>query len=215
MSEGERDMPGDLHPIEIAPSDVHTAPVVIFFHGRGLGPKTVSQVVSAFSGARVIAPRGTVALKRGTTWFDNERIGIAKPESVLEAEARFLPWLDSYIGGERLPWLCGFSNGGAFAGHLLIRHPRRFSGAALLSGPLVFPPWPSGVLEGRLVFYGRGDKDKVVPTEIFEASESYLAGRSGSAATLHRYVMAHDIVPEEVRDLGIWFADRVQASKSH
>lgn len=48
--------------------------------------------------------------------------------------------------------VCGFSNGGAFAGHLLMRHTDRFRGAALLSAPLVLPPWPAGVLRGKPCF---------------------------------------------------------------
>ena len=147
-------------------------------------------------------------LRRGTTWFENERIGVARRESVAAAETRFLAWYDTRFGGGPLPWLCGFSNGGAFAGHLLLRHPGLFRGAALLSAPLVLPPWPAGILRGRSVFYGRGSHDMVVPAAMFEAAEAYLAVASGGTATLSRYDIAHEIAPCEIRDLAAWFAVR-------
>lgn len=117
-----------------------TGPTVIFLHGRGQSPALVHEVVPAFMAARIVAPPGGVALRRGATWFENVSVGIAHRESVEAAENRFMAWLDRSVSTGCRPWLCGFSNGGAFAGHLLMRHPERFAGAALLSAPLILPP---------------------------------------------------------------------------
>jgi len=110
----------------------HHVEQVVFLHGRGLGPESALAVVPAFPGARLLAPEGGVELRRGRTWFENERIGVARPDSVVAAEARLLAWCQSGPLAGRIAWLCGFSNGGAFAAHLLMRHPDRFRGAALL-----------------------------------------------------------------------------------
>ena len=51
-----------------------------------------------------------------------------------------------------------------------MRHPGRFRGAALLSAPLVLPPWPAGALRGKPVFYAQGNEtDTVVGSEFYAA----------------------------------------------
>jgi phospholipase/carboxylesterase len=183
------------------------APKVVFLHGRGLGPETVLDVGRAFSTAWLLAPRGGVTLKRGHTWFLNERIGVARRESIAEATARFMGWFDSSEAGSGPAWLCGFSNGGAFAASLLLAHPDRFLGAALLSAPMVLPPWPTGGMAGKPVFYGHGmAKDTIVPREMFDAARAYLEGPSGAVATFRTYDIGHVVAEEEILDLMMWFA---------
>ncbi len=184
-------------------------PLVIFLHGRGQSPGLVRDVARAFASARILAPEGGVSLRRGTTWFENSTVGVAHRDSVDEAEARFMPWLSRTVAAPCRPWLCGFSNGGAFAGHLLTRHAERFAGAALLSAPLVLPPWKAGALQAKPVFYGRGDRDRVVPSAMFEAAEAYLADSSGSLLARHVYRCGHEIDAEEVQDVAAWFAGQI------
>jgi phospholipase/carboxylesterase len=180
---------------------------VVFLHGRGLGPETLSEVRRAFPTAWVLAPQGGVTLKRGHTWFLNERIGIARPESLAKAIVRFMRWFDSGETHSGKAWLCGFSNGGAFAASLLLAHPDRFLGAALLSAPLVLPPWPAGGLVGKPVFYAHGGvQDTVVPREMFDAARAYLVGPSGADVTSRSYDIGHVVADEEVSDLAMWFA---------
>ena len=191
-----------------APGD--GAPVVVFLHGRGQAPETAHEVAGSFETAKILAPEGGVVLRRGSTWFENESIGVARRASVERAEDRLLEWL----GGRPdtlNPWLCGFSNGGAFAGHLLMRHPTRFAGAALLSAPLVLPPWRPGALSGKPVFYGRGERDPLIPSEMYEAAETYLEDASDGAITRRRYDIAHEVGPGMVRDLAGWFRVRTDA----
>ncbi len=180
---------------------------VVFLHGRGLGPEGASGVASAFPGAMLLAPTGGVALRRGHTWFENERTGIARPDSVAAAEARLLAWCDEGPLAGRAAWLCGFSNGGALAAHVLMRHPRRFRGAALLAAPLVLPPWPDGALRGRAVFYAHGDAtDTVVGPEFYAAAEAYLQGPAGCEVRIARHAAGHEVTPAMVADLAAWFA---------
>jgi phospholipase/carboxylesterase len=180
--------------------------IVVFLHGRGLGPETVQQVAPAFDGAELLAPQGGVGLRHGHTWFENERIGVARPESVASAEARLLAWCDGAPLNGRQAWLCGFSNGGAMAAHLLMRHPRRFAGAALLSAPLVLPPWPAGALKGKPVLYAHGDAaDTIVGQDFYSEAEAYLGGPSGAELTLRRFPIAHIISDDVASVLGDWF----------
>lgn len=182
--------------------------IVIFLHGRGQEPGSASAVVYAFPGVDFMAPEGGVTLRRGRTWFLNQTIGIAREESVAAAESAFMQWSQKHDLEDRKVWLCGFSNGGAFAAHLLLKHPEQFAGAALLCAPLVLPPWPSGVLNGKPVFYAHGDEeDAVVPQSYFREAEDFLRLRSGSRLTLRRYSAGHVISTEMVTDLSQWFRD--------
>lgn len=180
---------------------------VVFLHGRALGPDNADAVAPAFPDVMLLAPVGGVALRRGHTWFENERIGVARADSVAEAEARFLRWCEEGPLRGRGAWLCGFSNGGAFAAHLLMRHPDRFRGAALLSAPLVLPPWPEGVLRGKPVLYLHGDEtDTVVGPEFYAVAEAYLTGPAGCVPTIRRFSMGHEVGPDAVDELSRWFA---------
>lgn len=182
-----------------------TGPVV-FLHGRGLGPDTIAQVAPAFDGAELIAPTGGVGLRRGHTWFENVDIGIAREDSVALAEERFLAWRTNGPLNGRPALLCGFSNGGAFAAHLLMRHPGLFTGGALLSAPLVLPPWPAGALAGKPVFYGHGRaRDTVVGQPFYAAAEAYLLGGSGCEATIRHYDIPHAIEAPMIADLTAWY----------
>jgi hypothetical protein len=88
----------------------------------------MSEVGRAFSTARVLAPEGGITLKRGHTWFLNERAGVDSPQSLPEATARVLPSFDSRETISGQAWLCGFDNSGVFAASLLLAHPGQFLG---------------------------------------------------------------------------------------
>jgi phospholipase/carboxylesterase len=110
--------------------------------------------------------------------------------------------------GSGQAWLCGFSNGGAFAASLLLAHPDRFLGAALLSAPIVLPPWPAGGMAGKSIFYAHGGSlDAVVPRAMFDAAKAYLEGPSGAFTIFKTYDIGHVVVDEEVSDLATWFVN--------
>lgn len=85
----------------------HEEDIVVYLHGRGLGPESAGVVASALPGARLLAPEGGVALRRGRTWFENERIGVARVDSVAAAEARFLAWCQDGPLAGRKAWYAG------------------------------------------------------------------------------------------------------------
>lgn len=181
---------------------------VVFLHGRGLGPESAAAVAEAFPTTDFLAPSGSVELHRGRTWFQNRGIGVAEASSVAAAEAHFFGWYEqqNLTGGP--VWLCGFSNGGAFAGHLLMQHPQRFAGAALLSAPLVLPPWPIYGLGSKPVLYAHGgSSDTIVRRELYDSAAAYLTGDSGCIPTIRCYSAGHVISPEMVADLSTWFSN--------
>lgn len=190
-----------------------SVPTVIFFHGRGLDEGTVEQVAHGFRGARILAPRGPITKHRGYTWFENERIGVADPASVQAAVLYVDAWLGRTVPQGTKPWLCGFSNGGALVGRLLLDRPERYSGGAILSGPLIDgPPWPAGRLQGMPLFYARGTQDTIVQPALFVSAECYLRDESGADVEFARFAAGHEITIPGVEALSKWFLRALTAS---
>lgn len=139
--------------------------------------------------------------------FGSRKSGSASPTRTALPQPKRGSWrgASTVRSGDHACWLCEFSNGDAFAAHLLLRHPDRFRGAALLSAPLVLPPWPAGALRGKPVFYAHGDTaDTVVDPAFYAAAEFYLAGPAECAATFCRRPIGHAVTPEVVGELGAW-----------
>lgn len=196
--------------IDLAPRDrcAGSVPTVIFFHGRGLDEGTVAQVADGFRCARILAPRGPISKRRGYTWFDNERIGVADPASAHAAVRYVEAWLDRTVPPGTKPWLCGFSNGGALVGRLLLDRPERYAGGAILSGPLIDgPPWPPEGLKGVPLLYAHGTRDTTVPPALFASAERYLRDESEATVEFALLDMGHEISALEIPALSKWFAE--------
>jgi phospholipase/carboxylesterase len=185
----------------------HTEPaLVIFLHGRGGSESDVAMVASAFPGATILAPRGPYREGPGFAWFKNRGIGVAIEESVEQALSLFHAWFTELNMPKRHVILCGFSNGAAMAGAIILSYPDIYEGAAILSGPLVLgPPWPDGRLKGKKIFFARGLFDEVIPDFMFENSENYLSAGSGAETVLMTYKAAHEISKQQIIDVSFWF----------
>ncbi len=171
----------------------------------------MAPLAGAFGGATVLAPRRPLRQGAGYGWFENRGIGRAVPESVTEGIAAVDAWCREQVAPGCRIWLCGFSNGAAMAGALLLDRPARYAGAALLNGPLVLgppwgPPWPEGRLAGKPVFLAAGLFDPVIPPDMMNATREYLATGSGAVFSGHSYGVAHEIAIGAVDDLRVWFA---------
>ena len=118
-------------------------------------------------------------------------------------------WLAAEARAARGVWLAGFSGGALLAGALALRAPQRYAGVALLHGTLPFgagcDPAPDQ-LAGCEVFYGYGESDAVIPSDLIARSRDYLRGASGARAEIHAYRAGHEIPPAEQRDLARWYA---------
>jgi len=108
--------------------------------------------------------------------------------------------------------LAGFSQGGALALHVALRHPEALAGLVCLSSYLVVPQaLETERSDANLlipVFQAHGTLDPMVTLERGEASRDQLAAL-GYKVEWHEYPMMHQVCLEEIRDLGTWLGRRL------
>ena len=192
-------------------SDDLTTPVVVLLHGRGADEASIIGLADHLpAGVEYVAVRAPIAEGGGYAWFANRGIGRPVAASLAETMAWFRTWLDAEYPEGRPVVLVGFSGGAAFAGGLVLAHPGRFAGAAILHGTLPFDagvPVTPGRLAGVPVFVAQGDADLVIPRELLDATWAYLTGDAGSVVTTWRDTGGHGVSTGAVAALAQWLED--------
>jgi phospholipase/carboxylesterase len=198
---------------------------VLWLHGLGADGHDFEPVVPVLSlgelGARVVlphAPSMPVSINGGfvmPAWYDiregdlavrHDEAGIRTSATQLEA------WLqaerDRGIPAERIV-VAGFSQGGAMALHVGLRRGERLAGIVALSTYLTLPEKlaaeASEAQAGLPIFQAHGSVDPVVTPDRGHGTRDRLVA-DGYAVEWHEYPMEHAVCPEELTDLGAWFA---------
>ena len=108
--------------------------------------------------------------------------------------------------------LAGFSQGGAIAAHVGLRHPRQLAGLLILSAYLLYPDRLAAELNpanaATEVFVGHGTLDPMVPVSMGRALARQLR-ELGMPVTSKEYQMPHAVIPEEIADIAAWLAARL------
>ncbi len=187
------------------------APLVVLLHGRGSNEADIVALADHLpDGPAYAAVRAPIGEGGGYAWFANRGIGRPIAESLADTMAWFRNWLDDTAPTERPVVLVGFSGGAAFAGGLILDHPDRYAGAAILYGTLPFDagvPTTPGRLAGLPVLVAHGDADMVIPRDLLERTWTYLHGDAGSATTGVRDPGGHGLTVPVVDQLSRWLAD--------
>ena len=115
------------------------------------------------------------------------------------------------IAAERLV-LAGFSQGGAIAYHLGLRHPERLAGLLVLSCYLPLD-WTLEAEAGDAnretpILQCHGAYDPLVPVGLGESSARLLKQR-GYQVDWRTYPVEHGVHPREIRDIGEWLGERL------
>jgi phospholipase/carboxylesterase len=231
-------MPEPLPSIEVI-SGSPVANAVIWLHGLGADGHDFEPIVPALGlqdlGVRFVlphAPRRPITVNMGLimrAWFDIRGLdfegnvdekGIA--ESVDQVEALVAREKERGIDSRRIV-LAGFSQGGAIALHVALRHPEPLGGVVALSTYL--PPWPGGRAgtAGRLsagkpetvagtplpaVFQAHGTDDPLITPERGEETRERLRAL-GCTVTWKTYPMEHAVCLEEIADISAWMRSRL------
>lgn len=107
--------------------------------------------------------------------------------------------------------LAGFSQGGAMALHVGLRHTEGLAGILALSCYLPLAETldrESSDANDRVpIFMGHGTQDPVVPLALAQSSRATLAAR-GLSPEWHAYPMPHSVCAEEVTAISRWLAAR-------
>jgi len=125
--------------------------------------------------------------------------------SLLEAQR------DAGIDPARI-FLAGFSQGGAVVLHTaFLRWQGPLGGVIALSTYAPTFTEPSAFAPAALqypVLCLHGSRDDVVPMAMGRAAFQTLQD-AGVTAAWHDYPMGHEVLPEEIRDIGAWLAERL------
>jgi phospholipase/carboxylesterase len=195
------------------------APLVVLLHGRGSNEREILELAAHLpDGLAYAAVRAPIEEGGGYAWFANRGIGRPVAESLRENMDWFTTWLDSAAAPGRPVVLVGFSGGAAFAGGLVLDHPSRYAGAAILYGTLPFDagvPVTPGRLAGLPVLVAQGEQDTVIPRELLDATWHYLTNASGAPAWASRHPGGHGISASSLAELGGWLGERVSYLTGH
>ncbi|WP_232667225.1 alpha/beta hydrolase [Pseudonocardia sp. TRM90224] len=170
-----------LEPVAAAGAPAGSArAAAVVVHGRDQDPEYMLAVLDrvAVDDVAYLLPRAA-----GRTWY---------PGRFTEPEARNQPALDHALAaieaavaatgfGLDRTVLVGFSQGACLVTELLLRAPRRFAGAALLTGgffgPPGYRPGPGGSLEGTPVLLASSRHDAWVPLDRVDETMVVLRDR--------------------------------------
>ncbi|MGE3166883.1 MAG: alpha/beta hydrolase [Planctomycetota bacterium] len=167
------------------------------------------------------APPRPVTLNRGMVmraWYDipgleldrgTDEIGIRESAEHIE---RLLAALAVRGFASERTVIAGFSQGGAMAYHVGLRHAARLAGILVLSAYL-----PLGdTLEAEAAPANRstpilqchGRYDTVVPQRLGERSAARVQ-ELGYSVEWRSYAVEHSVHPQEIADIGRWLTDRL------
>ena len=152
------------------PAPEAAALTLVMIHGRGASAESILSLFDAMQLPTIAAVAPQAA---GGTWY---------PHSFLAPLAGNQPWLDSALGrvaatvdeliargvpSARIA-LLGFSQGACLTSEFLVRHPRRYAAAMILTGGVIGPldaprAAPTGSLDGTPILLSAGEPDAHVP----------------------------------------------------
>ncbi|HAW62016.1 MAG TPA: carboxylesterase [Pseudomonas sp.] len=214
-------------PLILEPSNSADA-CVIWLHGLGADRYDFLPVAEALQqrllSTRFVlpqAPTRPVTINGGwsmPSWYDILAMSPARAinRDQLEASAQQVISLleaqrDAGIDPARI-FLAGFSQGGAVVLHTaFLRWQGPLSGVIALSTYAPTFTEPSAFAPAALqypVLCLHGSRDDVVPMAMGRAAFQTLQD-AGVTAAWHDYPMGHEVLPEEIRDIGAWLAERL------
>lgn len=212
--------------VEIDSARTATA-AVIWLHGLGASGHDFEPIVPELRLPPALpvrfvfphAPTRPVTLNGGMlmpAWFDIRELSLERGldlEGLDEAAAQTRALIEREVARGVAPEhivLAGFSQGGAVALHVGLRHPQRLAGIMALStfnataGTL--PEQASTANRGLPVFMAHGTEDPMLAVEPARAAGQTLA-QLGYACQWREYPMGHMVCREEIDDISRWLVE--------
>jgi len=207
--------------VEIEPqTEAHSA--VIWLHGLGADGHDFEPIVPHLGvdpehGVRFVfphAPRRPVTINGGfvmPAWYDIRQMSLSRDvdeqgvyESARQVEALIAREKERGIAADRIV-MAGFSQGGAMALYVALRHAERLAGVVALSTYMVcdesLETERSEANRDVPVFQGHGSRDPMVVPEAGQLAYDRLTAL-GYTVTFKAYPMGHEVHPQEINDVG-------------
>ena len=209
----------------VLPSRSPARASIILLHGLGADGRDLAPLAQALDlpECRWILPDAPIrpvrlnGLRPTRAWFDLDAVasGMELDRRGLETSCRSLEaWVQAEekqgIGRQNI-LVGGFSQGGAVALAWSRSARTRLGGLVGLSTfHPVPPPGPPGVSQS--LFLAHGSLDPVVPLPLAVETRDWLIA-AGHEVRWQVYPMAHEVSPEEMRDLRAWMVLRLDTAR--
>jgi phospholipase/carboxylesterase len=202
---------------------------VIWLHGLGADGHDFEPIVPSLEidpglGVRFVfphAPRRPVTINMGMVmpaWYDVVALDLRRDQDVdgiadsaSHVRALIARENERGIPTERIV-LAGFSQGGAIALYVGLRHPEAFAGILALSCYMILGDNLASEADeanrATKIFQGHGEWDPMVPPARGGAAREQLR-ELGHEVEWKTYPMAHEVHPHEIRDVGAWLRERL------
>ncbi len=223
-------MPTPLELVEVEATGTHDA-TVIWLHGLGASGHDFEPIppLLGLPNARFVFPHASyrrVTINFGMemrAWYDIltlDRTGVREKaadirEAATQVEALIADERARGIPAERIV-IAGFSQGGAMALHVGLRHAEPLAGIMVLSAyELLAETRETEAHEANAataVLMAHGEHDPVVPVWLGEAARDALKASDPAGhrpLEWHTYPMQHEVCPEELRQIAAWLHARI------
>lgn len=209
------------------------APVVLLIHGRAGNAEVMWVFEKAFASLDplYVAPQAFVEDPLGGfSWFPHREKGvqvsieertqdIKNMLSKIEYFLEVLPEIFDFDSNKM--FAAGFSQGAAVVSSVCLTNPKRFHGAAMLSGfvPRIFDEHKE-LVSPRLIkreaslspfFLFHGASDEILPIERAEEAKTLLE-KYGARVTLSTDDVGHKVSSKGIKALGAWVESELGAS---
>jgi predicted esterase len=191
-------------------SDPENRLVLLMLHGTGGNEDDLLPLGHELApGAALLSPRGKV-LERGMPRFFRRfaegHFDVADVKYRAGELAKFLDDAAEQYGLEDKRTIAvGYSNGANIAAAMMLLHPDRLFGGALLRAMTPFQPERIPNLQGRRVLLCAGQRDQIVPgASAIELAEMLKAG--GADVTLHWHPGGHELAGTDIDATKAWLS---------
>ena len=192
-------------------------PLIVLMHGWSYDERHLFAFAHLFPAQMVVASvRAPYAEAGGYAWFPSRGnpIGSPQPRIANDAAEAVLDWLDT-LPPAPSTGLLGFSQGGAMVLQLMRRAPGRFQYGVQLAGFVVDDYQPGDEVLARQrppVFWGRGERDTVIPQPAIARTQSWMAAHT-SPESVGYSGLGHDVAGLEVTDFTAFLARKVNTGR--
>lgn len=191
-------------------------PCLVLLHGLGDSEAGLMALAAQFD-PRVYVISARAPLRHrwgGFSWYELETEGPGLGGKSIERSISLLQdFLDEIVRAYSVDpsrlYIGGFSMGAAMAGATALLFPDRIAGAIMVSGFL--PPDVGGRYRAREAaghpfFQAHGTMDPVISITYAHMTRATLRAMPIDL-TYREYPTGHTVTPEEILDLGVWFAN--------
>lgn len=216
--------------VVLEPKQKATA-TVIWLHGLGANGHDFEPIVPMFpeevkNHVRFVfphAPQRPVSINMNMVmpaWYDisDPNLDVKQDEEGVRASEALLRQYIAHEVAQGIPEsriiLAGFSQGGAIALQTGLRYPEPLAGIMALS--TYVPLMATVEAERNLananteIFMGHGQHDPVVAYSLGQQSQHILEALNYKVVW-HGYMMEHNVIPNEINDIGRWLKKKLPA----